>query len=261
MLVGRCIALLLTLSSMGCVAFQDSGYSTAQKCRAHTAWWSKRSERCSSNPLSHYSRGWRHGYSDVLMGGDGNCPPVPPQCYWSSKYQSERGDAAIESWFAGYRDGSTAAIASCQNSYHPIPVSGESQQYCPGCLPSDRSPYPIGRTTIGISTRPDGSPDPIEDSEPPAPEGEVNHRKDSRIRHINHDDSTRKDASTDQGDSTENSGSPDELFEIPPSPSQDADDLGAPCNQPQSRPQKKWSAPASFANSITNAMAQVFRQE
>lgn len=82
------------------------------------------------------------------MGGDGQLPPVPPTCYWSHKYQSAYGDCCIESWFNGYQDGAGAAQAACLEGQNDIPFSPRFQQCEPGCLSTDHSPYPYGRTTL-----------------------------------------------------------------------------------------------------------------
>ncbi len=168
----RCAELLLLVSSIGCATFQDCEYRAAQKCRAHRAWWFAGDERCSSIPWSHYSCGWRHGYTDVLMGGDGECPPVPPQHYWSHKFQSEHGEIAIENWYSGYHDGAAAAIASCRDRYHPVPISGTFRQCYPSCLSSDQATYPLGRTILGMKQRPQYADDEDELMDTPAGSGD-----------------------------------------------------------------------------------------
>lgn len=149
MSLGQCFRILLIFSSVGCVAFQDCEYRVAQKMRASRAWWYSCDERCSSNPWSHYSFGWKQGYADVLMGGDGTCPPVPPHHYWSHKFQSENGEIAIGNWFEGYHHGAAAALASCRGQFHPVPLSDNFRQFSGGCLPSDFAPYAVGRTAVG----------------------------------------------------------------------------------------------------------------
>jgi hypothetical protein len=150
MLAARCVALLLPFCLFGCVAFQDCEYRAAQSCRAHCAWWVGCVPPNSCNPWSHYSYGWRQGYQDVLLGGDGTCPPVPPHCYWSPKFQCELGEQAIERWFEGYHDGSEAALASCRGQYHPVPLSNEFRQSGHVSLSSDLAPYDFGRTILGV---------------------------------------------------------------------------------------------------------------
>ncbi|WP_010581592.1 hypothetical protein [Schlesneria paludicola] len=88
------------------------------------------------------------------MGGDGTCPPVPPHCYWSFKFQSERGEEAIGDWFQGYQHGGASALSSGRNQYHPVPISGVFRQYSPSCLPSDFAPYELGRSSLGLTNPP-----------------------------------------------------------------------------------------------------------
>ncbi|MDB5348569.1 MAG: hypothetical protein JWP89_6946 [Schlesneria sp.] len=170
-----CFVLALSLNSVGCVAFQDHEYCLAQKSRAHCAWWCCSEFRSSSNPISHYSCGWYRGYSDVLMGGDGRCPPVPPQNYWSHKYQSEAGSCAVECWFEGYRHGAAAALANCEDNLRNVPISGEYQQCSPDCLSNDRALHPFGRSILGVlssseedSYSPPADPGPAD--VPPSPD-------------------------------------------------------------------------------------------
>ncbi len=145
----RFIALSLFFSMTGCVGLQDFEYHAAQDLRSHTAWWCCDS-RCSDNPISDYSIGWRRGYSDVLLGGDGECPPVPPQRYWSHKFQSEAGECKIENWFLGYSHGAAAALASCRDHYNPVPISNTFRDCGPDCLPTDYAAYDFGKTTLGL---------------------------------------------------------------------------------------------------------------
>ena len=152
--IKRCIELCLIFSSIGCVAIQDCEYRVAQRFRAGCAWWQNCEERCSSNPLSHYSKGWRQGYADVLMGGDGTCPPVPPYHYWSFKFQNQYGENAIGDWFLGYQHGGASALASGRSQYHPVPIAGGFGQYSSSCLPSDFAPYELGRSSLGLRNLP-----------------------------------------------------------------------------------------------------------
>jgi hypothetical protein len=181
MCVKRCIELLLIFSSVGCVSFQDNEYQVAQEFRAHRAWIFARPDRCSANPRSHFSRGWRRGYADVLMGGDGQCPAVPPQCYWSHKYQTNRGDVAVKDWFSGYSYGAAAAIASGCDHYNSVPLADTFRNCKPSCLSSDDSPYPMGKTTLGLRTHhsepteelPTPGKSDLKDGETSSPDGKM----------------------------------------------------------------------------------------
>ncbi len=60
-----------------------------------------------------FEAGFLDGYTRYLdKGGAGNPPPVPPRCYWRVKYRTPEGRQAVEEYFAGFRTGSAAAMAS-----------------------------------------------------------------------------------------------------------------------------------------------------
>lgn len=143
-----------SLAFSGCASLQDHEYRLAQNARAHTAWWVSPSQRCSWNPASHYSCGWRVGYRDICMGGDGQCPPVPPPAYWKHDFQTELGQACVDSWFEGYADGAAAAVADCRHTLNPVPFSPQFRSECPTCLPADQAPFPHGRTLLGVKPVP-----------------------------------------------------------------------------------------------------------
>lgn len=69
-----------------------------------------------------YERGWRQAYFDISHGGDGCPPSVPPEVYWSTKYQNPQGCKHITAWYDGYRCGSAAAMAECRSSFAKVPV-------------------------------------------------------------------------------------------------------------------------------------------
>lgn len=149
MVIRRCIELFVIVSSVGCVAVQDCEYRLAQNLRAASAYRSS----CDSGMGYHFASGWKKGYADVLMGGDGQCPAVPPQCYWSHKFQNERGEAAIEDWFQGYSQGAAVAQASGREHYHDVPRSDYFRQCTPTCLSSDYSEFDYGKSVVGVSKK------------------------------------------------------------------------------------------------------------
>jgi hypothetical protein len=66
-------------------------------------------EPCSSD----FGEGFLDGYTRYLnKGGTGIPRPVPPRCYWRLPYRTAEGRQAVEEYFAGYRAGAAAAIAS-----------------------------------------------------------------------------------------------------------------------------------------------------
>ena len=153
MVIRRCIELFIIVSSIGCVSFQDCEYRFAQNFRAHRAYWSSCDDLFGTRMGRHYARGWKKGYADVLMGGDGQCPAVPPQCYWSFKFQSEAGAAAIDEWYQGYSQGAAEALASGRDQYHGVPRSDYFRQCSPSCLSSDYSEYDYGKSVLGIQAK------------------------------------------------------------------------------------------------------------
>jgi hypothetical protein len=104
----------------GCAALQDSQYRYASQARCE--WACLRSTR---NPLkvvwqSHFIRGWKAGYLDVLTGGYGQAPAVPPYEYWESKYHNDRGRAAVKAWYQGFRSGAHFAASENAGQFHYV---------------------------------------------------------------------------------------------------------------------------------------------
>lgn len=112
----------------GCAAIQDYHYNWVQRYRADTAWsqcfgtWNR---TCSAD----YREGWKRGYADLSSGACEEPPPVPPQKYWSTAYQSADGRACIEQWYSGWQDGAAAAVSSGGPQFHALPVSPTVAQH------------------------------------------------------------------------------------------------------------------------------------
>jgi hypothetical protein len=71
-----------------------------------------------------FERGFKDGFADYLdFGGIGEPPPLPPRTYWKNRYQSPAGYAAVEDWFAGFRQGAADAEASGWRNYATVPSS------------------------------------------------------------------------------------------------------------------------------------------
>jgi len=58
---------------------------------------------------SNFKSGFRQAYEDVLMGGSGLTPPIPPETYWGVRQRTIQGEANAQQWFAGYRLGAESA--------------------------------------------------------------------------------------------------------------------------------------------------------
>ncbi len=89
--------------------------------------WGKRAfyQRYGHDQTGPFMDGFLEGYHDMLQGGDG-CPPVvPPRRYWSWKYQSAGGQGAVSDWFNGYSAGVAAAKEDGLSNLCRIPVSSQ----------------------------------------------------------------------------------------------------------------------------------------
>ncbi len=74
---------------------------------------------------SYFSQGFVDGFADYLnYGGNGQPPPVPPWRYQRYRYKNPDGLEADEEWFAGFRAGAAAAIASGLRRLEVVPGSG-----------------------------------------------------------------------------------------------------------------------------------------
>jgi len=113
----RSFALFLTLS--GCTAISDCKYEMGQKIRTGQAWheFDGCNDQCFT---SDYRDGWKTGYYDVLTGGDGRPPVVPPKKYWKPPVFTEHDPSRQNDWFVGYQDG--ASCAKAQPDFHYVPT-------------------------------------------------------------------------------------------------------------------------------------------
>jgi hypothetical protein len=113
----RSFALFLSLS--GCTALSDCKYELGQKVRTGQAWheFDGCNEQCFTVD---YRDGWKKGYYDVLTGGDGRPPVVPPKKYWKPPVFTEHDPSRQDDWYTGYQDG--AACAKAQPDFHYVPT-------------------------------------------------------------------------------------------------------------------------------------------
>lgn len=133
--------LLMALSSLGlcgCAAsWQDLHYAAVNKTRAEYAWYSSTSFGDRWNCGSDYACGYKSGYYDAATGKGCTLPPVPPPCYWSTKYQCCEGQKHIQDWYRGYQCGVAAAQGSGYPYFHDVPVGPQApvinKDGCGGC--------------------------------------------------------------------------------------------------------------------------------
>lgn len=120
-------ALLLLASVSGCASLFECYDTGAMKIRnkalAHHAWerwqWCYADMPCRAD----FARGFKDGYTDVVKGGTGCQPVLPPRFYWSVHYQNADGHCHINSWFDGYTHGAMAAAQDGYASSGRIPIS------------------------------------------------------------------------------------------------------------------------------------------
>lgn len=82
------------------------------------------------NDLTHpkdFAGGFRAGYLDVVNGGAGCQPTLPPKTYWKSCYRNPEGHCRINAWFEGFSHGAVAAEQDGANVYGHIPMSPTAQ--------------------------------------------------------------------------------------------------------------------------------------
>lgn len=118
---------LLVVSISGCTSMFDCvttcEIAIRNKVLAQKAWghWSWCYEDL-DHPY-HFAKGFKAGYTDVLNGGSGCQPTLPPQCYWKPKYQTPEGRGQTNSWFDGFSHGALAAEQDGYGNLGEIPIS------------------------------------------------------------------------------------------------------------------------------------------
>lgn len=75
-----------------------------------------------------FCQGFRAGYENILAGGKGCQPTLPPRLYWKPCYQNPEGQCKIQSWFDGYSHGALAAQQDGYGNLQTIPMSSTARQ-------------------------------------------------------------------------------------------------------------------------------------
>lgn len=86
----------------------------------------KELERTCGKHSRHFAAGFREAYRDLALGRLAQIPPVPPSKYWTAYYRSERGQADVDDWFAGYAAGLEWGQTSGVSRFHRVASSGWS---------------------------------------------------------------------------------------------------------------------------------------
>ena len=76
----------------------------------------------------HFARGFKAGYRDVLDGGSGCQPTLPPKCYWKPCFQTPEGRCKTHAWFDGFSHGALAARQDGYGSLGEIPISPRARE-------------------------------------------------------------------------------------------------------------------------------------
>ena len=121
------LSLMIASGMTGCASLCDEMISMemgmrnhvlAQKAWGHWSW-------CYDDldyPW-HFAKGFKSGYRNVLDGGSGCQPTLPPQCYWKPAYQTPEGQCQIHAWFDGFSHGALAARQDGYGDMGQIPIS------------------------------------------------------------------------------------------------------------------------------------------
>jgi hypothetical protein len=123
---------LLLLGATGCNAIQDYCIDVETSSRncilSHKAWchWSWCYEDL--DYPHHFAKGFRAGYENILEGGKGCQPTLPPRWYWKPCYQTPEGRCKIAAWFDGFSHGAVAAQQDGYGALGEIPISPTARQ-------------------------------------------------------------------------------------------------------------------------------------
>ncbi len=121
------ILLLSAAAAGGCASMQDGlvdhEVRLRNRMRAQHAWneWSWCYDDL-DHPF-HFAKGFKAGYRDILNGGKGCQPTLPPRCYWKSCYRSAEGRCKVNAWFDGFSHGALAAQQDGVGAWNQIPLS------------------------------------------------------------------------------------------------------------------------------------------
>ncbi len=118
---------LLLISSAGCSAIQDHCITFETNTRntvlAEKGWMNWASCYENVNYKLHFAKGFKDGYTNILEGGKGCQPTLPPRCYWKPHFQTPEGKAKTNAWFDGYSHGAVAAQQDGFGSLQQLPIS------------------------------------------------------------------------------------------------------------------------------------------
>lgn len=157
------LAILFMGTMTGCVPWAR-GIRTLDE--SVTDWrdfvWGKRAyyQRYGHSQSAPFRDGFLEGYHDILQGGDGCLPVVPPRRYWNWRYQSAGGQTAVSDWFSGFNEGVFAAREDGLENLSSVPLSSFYNGM--STVPIEAAPVEEGSWPPGI----DHSNGPVEGISP-----------------------------------------------------------------------------------------------
>lgn len=114
------------LPACGCASMQDFTYRQSHRAKAFcSSYWTWNAPILNCD----YTDGWRTGYFDYSTGRRCKPPVLPPHKYWSSCYQSCKGQKEIAEWYRGYEAGMIEAEKRCGNCFHQIRPHGDCETH------------------------------------------------------------------------------------------------------------------------------------
>lgn len=123
---------LMLFSSAGCNSISDMVLEKEMACRNHVlamkGWVAWSSYYDDQDYHYDFASGFRAGYENILAGGKGCQPTLPPRHYWKPCYQNPKGQGKIQSWFDGYSHGALAAQQDGYSDIQTIPLSSTTRQ-------------------------------------------------------------------------------------------------------------------------------------
>ncbi|MCA9039561.1 MAG: hypothetical protein KDA65_04360 [Planctomycetaceae bacterium] len=158
---------LLAVSSTGCIRYYEWSNDLHVKKLASRSYHDRYSFDPEFKHARHFERGWKAGFTDVALGGDGNPPTFPPVPYRSFKYRNPEGHQVIDIWFDAYREGANAAISEGIQHFNYLPTS-QHEHYREVVTSSTSMVSPHEPTPTEVIPSKGQSADPFEGSEPPA---------------------------------------------------------------------------------------------
>ena len=167
---------MLLFSAAGCNAISDMCLETEMECRNHIlackAWgeWSWCYDEL--DYPHHFAKGFRAGYENILAGGKGCQPTLPPRLYWKPCFQTPVGQCQIQSWFDGFSHGALAAQQDGYGNLNTLPMSSSARQNLLNSkIPASNACFAeLGNTTAGHAT--EGKMDALIEMPGPLPEAD-----------------------------------------------------------------------------------------